>query len=118
MSFEAMRNLIEEFFTKSTDETFGFHVVLDLFLLITKFSESVNDQTLNDGEDDNDDEEEESDVERESVEEVLLVGRVHFVSDSATCTKTRVQMKVEAGEHVLAFPVIFSVFSFVVVSAE
>ena len=28
------------------------------------------------------------------------------------------QVKVEAGEHVLAFPVVFSVFSFVVVSSE
>ena len=82
VSFEAMWYLIKEIFSKSTwserilasfrinksltYETFRLHIVLDLFLLISQFSESVNDQTLDDGQNDNDDKEEKRDIKGES----------------------------------------------------
>ena len=43
MRFETMWYLIKVFFAKGTNETFWFHVILDLFLLITQLAKSVND---------------------------------------------------------------------------
>ena len=68
-------------------------------MLITKLAKSVDDQTLNamhenlaalklnhlnDGKNDNDNEEEKTDVENESVKEIVVAWRVHFVSNTAT----------------------------------
>ena len=43
---------------------------------------------LNDGENDNDDEEEETDVEYKSVKEVVVTGRVHFVTNTTAGSQT------------------------------
>jgi len=45
--FKSMWHLVKIFFSKSTNETLRFHIVFDLFLLISQFTKSVNDQTLN-----------------------------------------------------------------------
>lgn len=55
--------LIKVILAYATNEAVGLHVLLDRFQLITKLTESVNDQTLDDGKQDNNDEEEERNVE-------------------------------------------------------
>ena len=71
--FESMWHLVKIFFPKCTNETLRFHVVFDLFLLISQFSESVNDQTLDDGQNDNDDKEEKRDIKGESEKIVVNI---------------------------------------------
>uniref|UniRef100_A0A182MG07 C2H2-type domain-containing protein n=1 Tax=Anopheles culicifacies TaxID=139723 RepID=A0A182MG07_9DIPT len=74
--------------------------------LITKLTESVNNQTLDDGQQDNDDEEEERDVEQDAVHLVLVTIRItDFVTNTTTRSYALVQMEHEARGHVVTLAI-------------
>lgn len=103
-----MRNFIEIVFSNATNETVRFHVFFDRFELITKLSESVNNQTLNDGQKDNNNEEEESNVENDSIDFVVVsIGISNFVTDTTSSSYALIKMEHETCEHVVTLFVDF-----------
>ena len=83
--FETVRHTVQVARVQAADEAIGFHRLLHTLQLITKLAESVDDQTLNDGQQDDNDEEEESDVEQDTVDFVIIVVRVlDFIIDTTT----------------------------------
>lgn len=98
MRVEAMRHYIEKVFAHATYETVRLHVLLHRFQLITKLTECVDDQTLNDGQKDNNDKEEEGYVENDAIDFIFVAdGVANFVTYTTTCSHTLVQMEYKAG---------------------
>jgi len=119
VSIEAVRNGIEEVFAYAANEAIGLHVFLDTFQLVTKFTKSVDNQTLNDGQQNDNDEEEEGDVEEDAVDFVIVaIWRFDFVTDTTTSSYTLVNVEDEAGQHVVTLPVDVVVFLLDVELAE
>jgi hypothetical protein len=81
------------------------------FELITKFSEGIDNQTLDDGKQDDNDEEEERDVKDDSINFVVVsVGIADFVTNTTASSYALVQMEHEARQHVVTLPVHFFLF--------
>lgn len=77
-----MRNFIKVIFPYATYEAIRLHVLFNTFQLITKFAESVNNQTLDDSQKNNNNEEEECNVENNTINFVVITNRI-------TCKKIK-----------------------------
>ena len=87
VGFKAMWHRVKVVIAYSTDEAFGLHVLLNLFLLVSEFSKSVDDQTLYDGQEDDNHEEEKGDVKDDAVDLVLISRRVFdFIANAPSNT--------------------------------
>lgn len=99
---EAVRYRVEVVTAYSANEAITLQVLLHRLQLISQFTEGVNNQTLNDGQQNDDDEEEEGDVEDDTVEFIFItIGFSNLITDATTSSDAFVQMEHETGQHVM-----------------
>ena len=97
-----MRHLVQIIFTDAANEAVASKLVLNSLQLVTKSTEGVNDETLDDGEQDERDEQEEGKVKEDSDVLVLrAIWGLDDVTDTAASSDALVQMEHEAGEHIV-----------------
>merc|ERR1711976_715094 len=101
MSFKPMRHLVQIIFTDAANEAVASKLVLNSLKLVTKSTEGVNDETLDDGEQDERDEEEGEVKEDSDVLVLRAIWGLNDVTDTAASSDALVQMEHKAGEHIV-----------------